>query len=599
MTIFDLITMLGGLAMFLYGMEIMGSGLKQSSSGTLKRILGKLTYNTFVAIVTGAVVTALVQSSTATIVLTVGLMAAGLMDLKQGVGITLGANIGTTITGQIIRLMDIDSSSSAILEFFKPSTLAPIALLVGIVLYMFLKKQRTKSVGEILLGFGILFVGLMSMTASISGLSESQFFVDFLQNFSKVPILGILAGFIVTIIVQSSSAAVGMLQAISSTGVMDFNLVYPIIMGTSLGTCVVTAFYCFVGTQQDAKRIGVINILANFAGTVVFMIVISILEHLGMFPELWHKIVNSSDIANFNTLFKVVTSIIVFPFTGLLISLSMRIIPEEKDLDSEKYSALFNLTDNLLISPGMALVEAGKSVAVMGRAASENLVLACSQFDKFSEDASDEINRREDRIDNFADTADNFLIKLSRSISGGTQSRQLNLLMQAVPNIERIGDYATNFTELAERLVKDKLSFSGGAKEELNILIAAVEEIIALTTDALENDSNFLARRIEPLEEVIDDMVLFMKNRHTERLRLGKCAIQTGLVFTEVLTYLERAADQCSSIAMLMLARENDAILKNHHEYLRELHAGSGIEYRREFERNQAKYLVKLEAVEL
>ena len=278
MTIFDLITMLGGLAMFLYGMEIMGSGLKQSSSGTLKRILGKLTYNTFVAIVTGAVVTALVQSSTATIVLTVGLMAAGLMDLKQGVGITLGANIGTTITGQIIRLMDIDSSGSTILEFFKPSTLAPIALLVGIVLYMFLKKQRTKSVGEILLGFGILFVGLMSMTASISGLSESQFFVDFLQNFSKVPILGILAGFVVTIIVQSSSAAVGMLQAISSTGVMDFNLVYPIIMGTSLGTCVVTAFYCFVGTQQDAKRIGVINILANFAGTVVFMIVISILE---------------------------------------------------------------------------------------------------------------------------------------------------------------------------------------------------------------------------------------------------------------------------------------------------------------------------------
>ncbi len=599
MDIFDFITMLGGLAMFLFGMETMGDGLKQSSSGTLKTILGRLTYNTFFAILTGAVVTALVQSSTATIVLTVGLMAAGLMDLKQGVGITLGANIGTTITGQIIRLMDIDASQSRILEIFRPSTLAPVALLIGIILYMFLKKQKAKSAGEICIGFGILFVGLMSMTASISGLSESQFFLDFLQNFSKIPILGILAGFVVTILVQSSSAAVGMLQAISSTGVMDFNLVYPIIMGTSLGTCVVTAFYCFVGTGQDARRIGVINIIANLAGTIFFMIAISILEHLGVFPTLWHKIVNSSDIANFNTLFRVITSLLVFPFTKLLIDLSMRIIPEKKDLDSEKYSALFNLTDNLLVSPGMALVEAGRSVAVMGRAASENLVLACAQFEKFSTDRSEEINRREDRIDQFADTADNFLIKLSRSISDGKQSRQLNLLMQSVPNIERIGDYATNFNELAERLVQDKLHFSGGAREELRLLINAVEEIIALTTDALENDSNILARRIEPLEEVIDDMVLFMKNRHTERLRLGKCAIQTGLVFTEVLTYLERAADQCSSIAMLMLARDNDAILKNHHEYLRELHSGRGVEYRREFERNQAKYYVPLEAVEL
>lgn len=599
MDVFDFITMLGGIAMFLFGMETMGSGLKQSSSGTLKTILGRLTYNTFFAVITGAVVTALVQSSTATIVLTVGLMAAGLLDLKQGVGITLGANIGTTITGQIIRLMDIDASESSFLEVFKPSTLAPIALLVGIILYTFLKKQRTKSAGQICIGFGILFVGLMSMTASISGLSESQFFLDFLQNFSRIPILGIIAGFVVTILVQSSSAAVGMLQAISSTGVMDFNLVYPIIMGTSLGTCVVTAFYCFVGTGQDARRIGVINIIANFVGTIFFMLVISILEHAGVFSGLWHKIVNSSDIANFNTLFRIVTSILVFPFTNLLIRLSMRVIPEKKDLDSEKYSALFNLTDNLLISPGVALVEAGRSVAVMGRAASENLVMACAQFEKYSAERSAEINRREDRIDQFADTADNFLIKLSRSISDEKQSRQLNLLMQSVPNIERVGDYATNFNELAERLVQDKLSFSGGAREELRLLINAVEEIIALTTDALENDSNILARRIEPLEEVIDDMVLFMKNRHTERLRLGKCAIQTGLVFTEVLTYLERAADQCSSIAMLMLARDNDAILKNHHEYLQELHSGRGVEYRREFERNQAKYYLPLENVEL
>lgn len=598
MSIFDVITMLGGLAMFLYGMEIMGDGLKQSSGGALKKVLGKLTHNTFLGLLTGTLVTAIIQSSTATIVLAVGLITAGILNLKQAVSIVLGANIGTTITAQIIRLMDIESSGN-LLEFFKPSTLAPIALIIGIILIMFIKRRGTKSTGEICIGFGILFVGLMSMTSAVSGLSESQAFIDLLSKFSEIPILGILTGLVVTVIVQSSSATVGMLQAISSTGIMDFNLVYPIIMGINIGTCVVTAFYCSLGSNKDAKRTGLVHILFNCAGTILFMILMTILYRAGAFPQLWHKIVDSGDIANFQTLFNLITAIALLPFTNFLVRLSLHVIRPEKDTDSEKYPELFNLNDNLLISPAMALAEASKSVAAMGRAASENLVLACGQFDNYRTDTSEQINRREDRIDRFADTADNFLIKLSRDIEGGEQSKQLNLLMQAVPNIERIGDYATNFNELAERLVNDKLCFSGGAKDELTLLIQAVEEIIKLTTNALEDDDNRLARRIEPLEEVIDDMVMLMKNRHTERLRSGNCAIQTGLIFTEVLTYLERAADQCSSIAMLMMARENDAIMKNHHEYLRELHSGNGEDYRQEFKRQQEKYIVPLEAIVL
>lgn len=597
MDIFAFITLFGGLGMFLYGMEIMGDGLKQSSSTALKNILGKLTHNVFFGVLTGTLVTGVIQSSTATIVLTVGLLSAGILNLRQSVSIVMGANIGTTVTAQIIRLMDINSSGNIILEFFKPSTLAPIAIIIGIILIMFVKKRGAKTAGEIFMGFGILFSGLMAMTSSVSPLSASQAFIDILSRFSDIPILGILTGLVLTVIVQSSSAMVGMLQALSSTGVMSFSLVYPVIMGINIGTCVTTAIVCSIGTSKDAKRTGMVHIVFNCIGTVIFASGMAILHNAGAFPGLWDKIVNSGDIANFQTLFNLVTAIILLPFTNQLVKLSMIFIrPDPPKVD--KYPELSALDEKLYISPALALAEATKSVAAMSRAASENFALSCVQLMDYDPETTKEINEYEDRIDEFADRADNYLIGLSKHIEGTAASRQLNLLMQTVPNVERIGDYATNFDELGEKLYREKLEFSDSAKRELRILISAVAEIILMTTQALEQDDEDLARHIEPLEEVIDDMVMMLKDRHTERLRKGICSISTGLVFMEALTYLERASDQCSSIAMLMLARHNEAILKNHHAYLRELHESAGEEYMNEFERRKTEYITPLGSIE-
>ena len=595
-TILTVISLLGGLAMFLYGMEIMGDGLKQSSGSALKTFLGKLTHNAFLGVLTGAIVTAIIQSSTATIVLTVGLIGAGILSLRQGVSIVLGANIGTTVTAQIIRLMDIDSSGNNLLTFFKPDTLAPIALIVGIILIMFIKKGNSKNVGLIFVGFGILFTGLLSMTSAVEPLAGSQAFADILSRFSNMPVLGIFVGLITTVIVQSSSAMVGILQALSSTGVMTFNLVYPIIMGINLGTCVTTAMVCSIGTSKDAKRTGVVHIVFNCVGTVLFMIVMSLLHRFGAFPGLWDKIVDSGAIANFQTLFNLVTAVVLLPFTNLLVKLSTTIIKDDP-VKEDLYPELAALDEKLMISPALALSEVLTAVSTMGRAAYDNFNRSILQFKEYDDERAKDIAEYETRLDSFADTSDSYLIELSRHIESDKDNRQLNMLMQCVPNIERIGDYATNFDELAQQMHTKKLEFSSTAKAELDILSAAVSEIISLTVNALENDDETTARRVEPLEEVIDDMVLMLKDRHTSRLCQGICSINSGLIFMEALTYFERAADQCSSICMLILGKNNAAIMKNHHQYLQELHASGDISYVTEQQLRREQFMAPLESI--
>ena len=595
-TVLTIITLLGGLAMFLYGMEVMGDGLKQGSGEALKRVLGKLTGNVFLGLLTGTIVTAIIQSSTATVVLTVGLISAGVLNLRQATSIVMGANIGTTVTAQLIRLMDVDSSGNAILEFFKPETLAPLALIIGILLIMFIKKG-SKSVGMIAMGFGILFVGLMSMTSAVKPLANSEAFVNILSYFSDMPFLGIFSGLVLTVIVQSSSAMVGILQALSSTGVMDFNLVYPIIMGINIGTCVTTAMVCSIGSSKDAKRTGVVHIVFNVIGTVVFMIAMTIIKKLGGFPNLWEGIVNSGDIANFQTIFNLITAFLLLPFTGLLVKLSCKIVKEDP-VKEDKYPELAALDKKLMISPTVALGGVEKSVVVMAKAAKDNVALSLQQFREYDPARTEEINEYEERLDKFADTADNYLIELSQKIETDRDNRQLNMLMQCTPNIERIGDYATNFDEMAKKMYDSQLKFSESAQQEMDILGNAVQEIIRLTVDALENDCEVTARRIEPLEEVIDDMVLLLKNRHTARLCQGICSINSGLIFIDALTHLERAADQCSSIAMLILGKNNEAIMKNHHEYLSELHSSADQSYLAEQESRRQQYLVPLENIQ-
>lgn len=597
-TILMMIKLLGGLAMFLYGMEIMGDGLKQGSGTALKNVLGKLTQNVFLGLLTGTLVTAVIQSSTATIVLTVGLIGAGILNLRQAVSIVLGANIGTTVTAQIIRLMDIDSSGGSLLAFFKPDTLAPIALIIGIILVMFVKKESSKNVGTIALGFGILFVGLMYMTDAVEPLSESAAFASILSYFTDMPLLGIVTGLVLTVIVQSSSAMVGILQALSSTGVMTFELVYPIIMGINLGTCVTTALVCSIGSSKDAKRTGVVHIVFNTIGTILFMIVMTILRQAGFMADMWESVVDSGVIANFQTIFNLITAIVLLPFTNVLVKIACLIVKDD-EVQEVVYPELAALDEKLMIAPAVALNEVTKVAVNMAMTARDNISLSLKQFRKYDEKRTEEILEREDRLDRFTDRADNYLIELSSNIEAENDKLQLNMLMQCIRDIERIGDYATNFDEMAKKMSDSDFVFSEEAKKELDIIVDAVQEILRLTVEALENDSEYITRRIEPLEEVIDDMVLLLKNRHTDRLCQGICSINSGLVFMDMLTYFERTADQCSNIAMLMLGKNNAEIMKNHHSYLQELHASEDQAYLAEQENRRAQYLAALENLSL
>ncbi len=590
------IKLLGGLAMFLYGMEIMGDGLKQGSGTALKNVLGKLTHNVFLGLLTGTLVTAVIQSSTATIVLTVGLIGAGILNLRQAVSIVLGANIGTTVTAQIIRLMDIDSTGNSILEFFKPSTLAPIALVIGILLYMFIKKETSKNVGLIALGFGVLFTGLMAMTDAVEPLATSDAFKNILAYFSDMPVLGIVTGLVLTVIVQSSSAMVGILQALSSTGVMTFELVYPLIMGINLGTCVTTALVCSIGSSKDAKRTGMVHIVFNTIGTILFMIVMTILRQVGMWPDMWESVVNSGVIANFQTIFNLITAIVLLPFTGVLVKIACTFVKDD-EVQEEIYPEIAALDKKLMIAPKVALSEIAKVVASMASLAKENIVFSLEQFKSYDTKRAEIIDKNEGRLDQFTDSADNYLIELSGNIETESDKRQRSMLMQCIRDVERIGDYATNFDEMAREMHDSEYAFSKSAEKELDILSDAVVEILRLTVEALESDNEYIARRIEPLEEVIDDMVLLLKNRHTERLCQGICTINSGLIFMDMLTYYERTADQCSSIAMLALGKKDEEIMKNHHAYLQELHASDDQSYLAEQENRRAQYLVPLQNI--
>ena len=590
-----IIQLLGGLAMFLYGIELMGDGLKNSSGAVLKRVLEKVTGNVVMGVLTGALVTAVIQSSTATIVLTVALIGAGVLNLKQAVSIVMGANIGTTITAQIIRLGSIESDGSFLLWLFDTDTLAPIALVAGIILIMFIKSKSSKTIGDICVGFGILFVGLNLMTDGVKPLIGTDAFLAFV-NFLSNPLFGIAFGLILTVIVQSSSATVGMLQTVASVpgSGITFAMAYPVIMGINLGTCVTTAMVCSIGSSKDSKRTGVVHIAFNTIGTVLFLVVMLIMQKLSVFgTQYWIREVDSGVIANFQTVFNLLTAIVLIPFADWLVKLSLMIVKDEKE-KGHTFPELYTLDEHLYISPAVAVFEATKAVASMGNLARLNFQKGCRVLNKHDPVLISEIEKVEDNLDRFADRADHFLVGLSKNVETEKENRQLDMLMQAVPSFERIGDYATNMVELAERLQAESSCFSDSAKQELNIICSAVNEILEITINAFTSDDNEAAKAIEPLEETIDDMVMILRDRHTKRLKNGSCSISSGLVFMEALTYLERASDHCSSIAVNMLARNNAAILQNHYEYLREIHSGNDVAYLAERERRRGQYIKPL-----
>ena len=594
-----IIQLLGGLAMFLYGIELMGDGLKNSSGATLKRVLEKVTGNVLMGVLTGAMVTAVIQSSTATIVLTVALIGAGVLNLKQAVSIVMGANIGTTITAWIIQLGSIEYGGSFLLWLFDTDTLAPIALVIGIVLLMFIKSKKTKPLGDIAIGFGVLFVGLNLMTDGVKPLIGTDAFLVFL-NLMNNPLFGILFGLVLTVIVQSSSATVGMLQtvaAIEGSGI-TFAMAYPIIMGINLGTCVTTAMVCSIGSSKDAKRTGVVHIVFNTIGTVLFMLVMTIMQKAAVFGvEFWIAGVDDTGIAVFQTVFNLVTAIVLIPFTNYLVKLSVMIVKDEKQ-KAPSHPELLTLDEKLYISPAVAVVEATKAVAAMGVVAKENFGKACRMFQKLDDAVINQINEDEDALDQFSDTADRFLIGLSKAVETEYDDRQVDMLLQTVPNFERIGDYATDIVELAQRLNEVGTSFSDAAMRELELVSSAVNEILEITVDAMTRDDNEKAKAIEPLEETIDDMIMILRDRHTKRLKAGSCSVESGLVFMETLVHLERASDQCSSIAVMMLARNNEYILQNHYDYLREIHAGSDEDFNTARAKRREQYIKPLKEIQ-
>ncbi|MBR4862913.1 MAG: Na/Pi cotransporter family protein [Firmicutes bacterium] len=597
MDIFSVITLLGGLAMFLYGMEVMGDGLKNVSGSALKNILGKATQNVVLGVVTGMLVTAVIQSSTATIVLTVGLISAGILNLKQATSIVMGANIGTTVTAQIIRLMDIDSGGSFILEMFKPSTLAPLALILGIIMIMFVKSSKSNTVGEIAMGFGILFSGLMNMTAAVEPLSESEQFIGLMTRFADQPLLAILVGLVMTVIVQSSSAMVGMIQALSVTGAMTFNLVYPLIMGINLGTCVTTAMVCSIGSSKDAKRTGVVHIVFNTIGTVLFMIVMTVIKGAGGFPELWESIADSGMIANFQTVFNLLTAIALIPFAGLLVKLSLTFVNPDPQEDEDR-ADLMVPDEKLFQVPAMALAEANKAISHMGEVAMKNVKRSFKLLNIWDAARVDVINDNEDHLDEFTDKMDNYLVNLSRYVETDYDNQYINTLMQGSSNFERIGDHAVNIMEAAQAVENEKIVFTAGAKAELEIVKEAVMEIAGYAVKAFGTLDTDESKKIEPLEEVIDDMVVMLKDRHIERLKAGNCSTTSGMAFIDVLTNLERIADQCSNIALLILSMEDRSILGNHHGYVHQLHKGGDVTYDKELAYQKDHYLGRLNSIE-
>ncbi len=594
-----IIQLLGGLAMFLYGIELMGDGLKNSSGAALKRVLEKVTGNVWMGVLTGTLVTAVIQSSTATIVLTVALIGAGVLNLKQAVSIVMGANIGTTVTAQIIRLGSIESDGSLLLWLFDTDTLAPIALVAGIVLLMFIKSKNAKTIGDICIGFGILFVGLNLMTDGVKPLIGTDAFMAFVQ-FLGNPLFGIVFGLVLTVIVQSSSATVGMLQTVASVpgAGISFSMAYPVIMGINLGTCVTTAMVCSIGSSKDAKRTGIVHIAFNTIGTILFMIAMTVMEQMAVFgTEFWVATVDSGGIANFQTIFNLITAVVLIPFADMLVKLSLMLVKDDKPSE-DKHPELHTLDEKLFNSPAVAVGVTVNAVAAMGSIAKTNFEKACSVLRKYDPVLVSQINEDEEYLDRFKDTADRFLVGLSKAVETEWDDRQMDMLIQTVPSFERIGDYATNLVELAEHLQAESTSFTEMAKRELGIICSAVNEILDITVKAFATNDNEAAKAIEPLEETIDDMVMILKDRHTKRLKTGACSIGSGLVFMEALTYLERVSDHCSSIALVMLARNNASILQNHYDYLREIHSGNDVAYLAERDRRRDQYIKPLKEVQ-
>lgn len=584
MDIFNVISILGGLAMFLYGMRMMGDGLKESSSGTLKKAMEKLTNTPLKAFFMGLVMTAVIQSSTATIVITSGLVGAGIISLSQSLGIVIGANVGTTVTGQIIRLLDLNASGTSFLQFLKPSTLAPLALIVGIVLIMVMKSSESEKAGQIVIGFGILFSGLMNMTDAVSGLAESGIIEKLFSSLGQNPFIGYMVGAGVAFVLQSSSATIGILQAFSTSGQLTFGSIYAVLVGIYLGDCITTAIVCNIGAKPDAKRVGIVNILYNLGKSAAVLIVVTIIHKIGLLDGIWSSTIDSGGIANTNTIFNLLCAIILFPALKPFEKLSHKIV-RDVPVAAGIYDEMLDALNPVFIStPAIAFGRCYDVLMVMYGMARTNIERAFELITKYDEQAAAQIVKDEDDIDLMADRVSNYLIQISTRITSSEHVEIMNQYYSDVTEFERLGDHAMNIKEIAEVLNKNKDAFSETALAELKVLHQLMDTILDYTHDAFGKRDLAAARHIEPLEEVVDDMISVLNDNHLKRLREGNCGVYPGTEFLDLLSEIERISDICSNVGVATVARVQPEMKHQVHEYVSMLHAGRDEAFNREYQ---------------
>lgn len=558
MDIFHVLTMIGGLCLFLFGMNLMGQALERRAGNKLRTLLGKMTGKVMTGFLTGLGVTAIIQSSSATTVMVVGFVNSGLMTLRQAINVIMGANVGTTITAWLLSLAGIDSGSTWV-QLLKPSSFTPVLALIGIVLYMFCKQNRKKDTGMILLGFATLMFGMETMSGAVSGLKDIPAFANLFLMF-KNPVLGVLAGAVLTAIIQSSSASVGILQALALTGGVSYAAAIPIIMGQNIGTCV-TAMIASVGTNKNAKRAAVVHLMFNLIGVAVLLTVFCAVK-AAFAPALFDQPASTYGIAVAHSLFNVLCTAILLPAGSLLEKLAIRLVPGGKQVEKP-----VDLDERLLATPSLALQQSRTVAVEMADCSVRSLKNALKSITDYSPELAQSIRQDEELCDHFEDILGTYLVKLSTRKMSEEDSEEATELLKAIGDFERISDHAVNILESAEEIREKKLSFSKNASGEFRILSAAVTEILGLSLQAFTDSDVAVAAGVEPLEQVIDTLKEQMRTRHILRMRRGNCSIEAGFVWSDLLTNLERTSDHCSNIAGCIIDTAQHNL--NLHETLR------------------------------
>lgn len=583
--VLSIVQMIGGLALFIYGMTTMGKGLERAAGSKLEKTLEKMTGNVFTALIMGMVVTMVIQSSSATTVMVVGFVNAGIMTLKQSVGVILGANIGTTVTAQILRLSGGDGSGNLFMDLLKPKNLAYIIVLVGVIIMMLAKKRRTRDIADIFTGFGILFIGMAVMEGAVAPLADLPQFADLFAAISN-PVLGVVVGAGVTAIIQSSSASVGILQALSTTGAITYSAAIPIILGQNIGTCI-TAFLSSLGGSKNARRTAMVHFYFNLIGSIAFLVAIYAVQYTVGF-SFWENPIDKGGIANFHTLFNVTCTLLFLPFTGLLVKLARWSVPTGETQEDP----LAKLEPRFLTTPALALDQAQRCIADMGEAAKSNFHLAVDPMFGGSA-ASEEIFREHEAFLDRAEVEIGRYLTTMHNVRSVDQRRQSAEMMHSLSDFEKIGDYAQNIFDRADEFRQAGLSFSATAMNELHTMTDAVSEVLDMTVEAYVTQSVSLARSVEPLEEVVDTMKEQLKSRHIERLGEGGCTMQTGIHFLDIVHDLEKISDHCSNIAIYTIQLVEGAEEFDTHAYAKaEFKSGPQFESKLKF--YQSKYLSRL-----